>query len=111
MSSAAAGVGRRDDDRPVSQIEPAARIERVEIGPHHHPHIGGRKRLDISEAIHRAAERSWARRHVGELPARDVHGHQRIEIEIGIDAYRMRLLLGDRRRFDAAGHGRLRHRA
>ena len=100
---APAGVGRRDDHRLLGQIEPAARIERVEIRPHHDAHVGGGKCSDIGEAVHRAADASRGRLLIGELLPGQVHGHRRIEIEIGVDADGMRLLLGDRAAAMAAG--------
>ena len=94
---AAAGVGRRDDHRLLGQIEPAAGIERVEVRPTTTRMSAVGNARDIGERVHRAADASRARLLIGELLARQVHGDERIEIEIGVDADRVRLLLGDGR--------------
>ena len=92
---AAAGVRHRDDHRLLGQIEPAARIERIEIRPNHDLHVGGGKRSDIGEAVHRAADAPGLGLLIGELLSGHVHGDEGIEIEIGVDADGVRLFLCD----------------
>ncbi len=43
---------------------------------------------------------------VGELPSRDIHRQQRIEVNIGVDGNRVRLLFGDGRLRQRRGRGR-----
>jgi hypothetical protein len=99
------GVGRRDHHRLFGEIKPAARIEGVEIRPHHHAHVGGRKRANIGKAIHWATDRRRSRLLVGELPACHVHGDDRIEIEISVDTERVSLLLAERSGVGSCHHG------
>jgi len=63
-----AATGVRDGHHHwlFGQIEPAAGIERIEIGPHH-AHIGGTKGADIGEAIHGTADASRLWLLIGEL--------------------------------------------
>ena len=49
----------------------------------------------IDEHVHRTFAKLLARLDVGGLLSRNVHRQQRIEIKVGIDADRMRLLFGN----------------
>src|SRR5262245_35715601 len=49
------------------------------------------------ECIWRAEAQVLACRNVGHLPAREVHRQKGVEVEVGLDADGMRLLLADRR--------------
>ncbi len=93
---APAGVGGRDHHRPLGQIEPGAGVERVEIRPHDDLHVGGRIRADIGEGVHRPLNRGRRRPAIGELAPRQVHRDERVEIKVGVDGDRVRLLLADR---------------
>src|SRR5215471_20780055 len=52
---AAAGICRRHDDGPIGQIEPSARIERIEIRTHYSPHLRGWERAHMSKSVGRPA--------------------------------------------------------
>ena len=68
------------------------------FGPHDDLEIGGRIRRDVDEHVHRAFAELLAGLDVRGLLPRDVHRDERVEVEVGIDADGVRLLLGDRRR-------------
>jgi hypothetical protein len=81
---AALRVRHRNDDGLVGQIEPARGIKRVEIGVRGAAHRGGRKRARVRERIHRPAAEHLVRLDIGEVLARHIHQHKRIEIDIGL---------------------------
>jgi hypothetical protein len=49
----------------------------------------------IGKVIHRTAERPWSRLLIGELQSCDVHGHERIEIKIGVNGECVRVVFRD----------------
>ena len=83
---AAAGIGGRHDHRPAGQVQPYARIERVKVRPDYHLKIRGRERRDMRELAHRGPPRNLPGCDVGHLAAADLHGHQRVEVQIGLYA-------------------------
>ena len=92
---AAARVRDRHDHGLLGEIEPRRRIESIEVGPHDHPHVRGRKRRDVVEHVHRATDGPLARLDVGELLSSHVHRDERIEIDVSMDANGVRLFLAD----------------
>jgi hypothetical protein len=88
-------VRHRDDHRLFGEIQPSARIERVEVGPDHDSHFGGRVRPDVGEHIHGVVERDLVGLYVSQLLTRDVHRNKGIQIDIGIDPDGVGLLLRD----------------
>ena len=89
---AAAGVRGRDNDRARSEVEPGARIERIEIRPHHRPHVGGRKRANVSECVRWPTHGTDLGIEVDQLLARQVHEDQRIKIDVGLLRNRLRFV-------------------
>src|SRR6476660_3370063 len=89
-------VGIRDgnDDGLFGKGSPCDRIESVEVWAHDHLIGSGGIRRNVVEGVWRPKAKFLACRHIDHLPAREVHRHERVEVEIGIDADRMRLLLG-----------------
>ena len=88
-------IGHRDDHRLLGEIEVADGVEGVEVGAHDDAIIGRRIRRHIGDRVHWAVAEAAAGGSVGELPARYVHGDEGVEIDVGIDADRVRFLLGD----------------
>ena len=83
-----------DDHRLFGEVEIANGVQRVEIGPHHLPHVGGRKRRKAEQRIHRRAD-PFAGLDIRELLAGHVHCHKRVEIDVGVPGNGLRLLFGD----------------
>ena len=81
---ATTGVGHRNHHRFAREVNPAARIQRVEIGPHDRFHIGGRESRNVIEGVHRPAD-TLAGLGVDELLARQIHGDERIKVEVRVD--------------------------
>ena len=88
-------VGDRDDHRFLAEIEPGARVERIEVGPHHRLHVRRRKSRNVGKMVHGPAE-SRVRAHIRQLPAGNIHADERIKIEIGFHSDCVRFLRGDR---------------
>ena len=83
-----------DDHRLLGEVEVSNGVQRVEIRPHDLPHVGGRKRRKAEQRIHRRAD-PFAGLDIGELLAGHVHGHERVEVDVGVPGNGLRLLLGN----------------
>src|SRR5262249_23477945 len=75
-------VRHRNDDRLLSQIEPAQRIECIEVGVCGTPKRGRRERARVRERVHWSATKLLACLDVGEVLSRDIHNHKRVEIYV-----------------------------
>jgi hypothetical protein len=96
-------VRHRNDDRLLSQIEPAQRIECVEVGMSGTPKRGRRERARVRERVHWPATKLLACLDVAEVLARDIHNHKWIEIDVRL----LRDALGLFGRQSDYGHHRL----
>ena len=94
---APAGVRHRDDHGLLGHVEVRDGIQRVEVRSNDDLDISGRIGRHVVEHVHRTATRFFAGFDVGELLARHVHRDERIEVDVGVDADGVRLLLGDGR--------------
>src|ERR1700731_4838887 len=92
---ASARIGDGDDHRLLRKIEIGTGVQGVEVGTHDGLEICCRKCWRVSERVHRAAKGSLAGLDIGELLTGYLHGHERIEVDIGIDANGVRLRLGN----------------
>src|SRR5262249_24120214 len=78
----------------------------IEVDPYDYLQIGRGKGRDVHEHVHRTFGKLFAWLDVRGLLPRDVHRDEWIEVEVGIDADGVRLLLGDRRRTTLRHHSR-----
>ncbi|MNW51277.1 hypothetical protein D3C74_287590 [compost metagenome] len=87
-------VGVRDvqQHRAVGQVEPQVRVEGVEVGADDRPEVGGRERAQVVERVGRPEPRADPRLHVGALATCQVHGHERVEIEVRLLAQRAQIV-------------------
>ena len=92
---APAGVRDRNDHRLLRQVQIGAGIQSVEVRAHDRFEIRWWERLHVNEHVHRAAEDPWTRGLIRKLLAGHVHGHERVEVDVGIRGNGLRLLLGD----------------
>ena len=72
----------RNDDRLLGQIEPAQRIEGVEVWVGGAPERSRRERARVRECVHWPATKLLARLDVAEVLARHIHNHTRVEIDV-----------------------------
>jgi hypothetical protein len=104
---AAVCIRHRHDHGLFCEVQPGRRVERVEVRPDHCLHLCCGISRNVHEDVHRTFE-CFHGLNVCELEPCQVHGDERIEIEIGVDADGVRLFFGDGRRFRAADRNRKR---
>src|SRR6516165_5706959 len=84
-------VRYRNDDRFPGQIEPAQRIECVEVGVSGAPKICWRERARVRERVHWPATKLLTCLDVAEVLAANIHDYKRVEIDVCLlrDALRL----------------------